>query len=71
VLKVRHWNYQGSTAVAVVIHHCPKESKTSIITANVGDSRAVLSRRGKAVDLTQVSVDLVDHTVRAPLVHFV
>eukprot|EP00953_Heterococcus_sp_UTEX-ZZ885_P024940 13593-Heterococcus_DN1.PRE.3 len=53
VLKVRHWNYQGSTAVAVVIHHCPKESKTSIITANVGDSRAVLSRRGKAVDLTQ------------------
>ncbi|CAM9532733.1 unnamed protein product, partial [Phaeothamnion confervicola] len=53
VLQVRHWSYQGSTAVAMVLHR-DGQGRRSIITANVGDSRAVLSRRGRAVDLTQV-----------------
>jgi len=44
----------GSTAVAVVLHTDEKSSKSSLITANIGDSRAVLSRRGRAVDLTKV-----------------
>lgn len=52
----------GSTAVVVVVHadETPQakaanggKAKTSIISANVGDSRAVLSRRGRAVDLTE------------------
>jgi serine/threonine protein phosphatase PrpC len=55
VLKVRHWSYQGSTAVAVVVHPTePGGRECSIITANVGDSRAVLCRRGKSVELTKV-----------------
>ncbi|KAG5186545.1 phosphatase 2C-like domain-containing protein [Tribonema minus] len=55
VLKVRHWSYQGSTAVAVVIHPTVAggNGNCSIITANVGDSRAVLCRRGKAVEITK------------------
>jgi len=53
----------GSTAVVVVLHsdETPAaraanggKARMSIISANVGDSRAVLSRRGKAVDLTEV-----------------
>lgn len=61
--QVRHWAYMGSTAVVVVVHsdETPEakaanggKAKLSIISANVGDSRAVLSRRGKAVDLTEV-----------------
>ncbi len=61
--KVRHWAYMGSTAVVVVLHsdETPAaraanggKARMSIISANVGDSRAVLSRRGKAVDLTEV-----------------
>lgn len=59
---MRHWSYMGSTAVVVVVHadETPQakaanggKAKTSIISANVGDSRAVLSRRGRAVDLTE------------------
>jgi len=57
VLKVRHWSYMGSTAVAVVIHAQGQgegqPAKRTLISANVGDSRAVLSRRGKAMDLTE------------------
>lgn len=44
--------YQGSTAVAVVLHEEPDGTRT-LVSANVGDSRAVLSRRGRAVDLTR------------------
>lgn len=55
----------GSTAVVVVLHtdETPEvkaanggKAKMSIFSANVGDSRAVLSRRGRAVDLTEVCV---------------
>lgn len=44
--------YQGSTAVAVALHEEPDGSRT-LVSGNVGDSRAVLSRRGRAVDLTR------------------
>ncbi|CAJ1959279.1 unnamed protein product [Cylindrotheca closterium] len=44
--------YQGSTAVAVIMH-VDKDKKRTILAANVGDSRAVLSRSGKAVPLTR------------------
>lgn len=44
--------YQGSTAVAVAIHEGPNGFRT-LVSGNVGDSRAILSRRGKAVDLTR------------------
>lgn len=44
--------YQGSTAVAVVVHE-GEDGHRTIMSANVGDSRAILSRKGKAVDLTR------------------
>jgi serine/threonine protein phosphatase PrpC len=44
--------YQGSTAVAVLMHESDEGHRT-LISANVGDSRAILSRRGKAIDLTR------------------
>jgi serine/threonine protein phosphatase PrpC len=44
-------NYQGSTAVAVYMHEY--HGHRTLLSANVGDSRAVLSRHGRAVDLTR------------------
>jgi len=44
-------SHQGSTAVAVVLHESEDGHRT-LLSANVGDSRAVLSRKGRAVDLT-------------------
>lgn len=52
VLRHKALNFVGSTAVAVVIHENPGGYRT-LISANVGDSRAILSRNGKAVDLTK------------------
>lgn len=46
VLKVRGWNHQGSTAAVICV------DGGSIWAANIGDSRAVLSRAGDAIDLT-------------------
>ena len=47
------WSYQGSTAVVCVLHTDEAEGgATTVLSANVGDSRAVLSREGEAVDLT-------------------
>ena len=50
------WSYQGSTAVVCVLHteggSGGVEEKTTVLSANVGDSRAVLSRDGEAIDLT-------------------
>lgn len=51
VNRISHWSFQGSTAVAVWIHSESKDERT-VVAANVGDSRAVLSRNGSAIDLT-------------------
>mmetsp|Transcript_43851 Transcript_43851/g.74858 ORF Transcript_43851/g.74858 Transcript_43851/m.74858 type:complete len:372 (-) Transcript_43851:208-1323(-) len=53
VCRIGHWSFQGSTALAVVIQENVDTGTRSIVTANVGDSRAVLSRRGIAIDLTK------------------
>lgn len=53
VQRISHWSYQGSTALAVKLHKHVSSPKTVLIAANVGDSRAVLCRGGKAVDLTK------------------
>lgn len=53
ILRVSRWRLQGTTAVAVLIHEEGEDRLTArrnIITVNIGDSRAVLSRRGIAVD---------------------
>jgi serine/threonine protein phosphatase PrpC len=50
-LKEEHLIHQGSTAVAVVVH-VGEDGHRTLLSANVGDSRAILSRGGKAVDLT-------------------
>lgn len=52
VLGLDEMQYQGSTAVAVAMHHAEDGSRT-LVSANVGDSRAILCRKGKAVDLTR------------------
>ena len=53
-LQIERFTFEGSTAVVVKLH----EGKW--VTANVGDCRAVLSREGKAVDLSN------DHKPNAP-----
>jgi serine/threonine protein phosphatase PrpC len=53
VQKISHWSYQGSTAVAVKLHKSASSNNTVLISANVGDSRAVLCRAGKAIELTR------------------
>jgi serine/threonine protein phosphatase PrpC len=52
ILQNDELRYQGSTAVAVVLHESQDGHRT-LLSANVGDSRAILSRHGKAVDLTK------------------
>jgi protein phosphatase len=52
VLANESLSYQGSTAVAVVVHE-GEDGHRTLLSANVGDSRAILSRRGRAVDLTR------------------
>ena len=53
VNRISHWSFQGSTAVAVMIHEGPVESsgviQRTLIVANVGDSRAILCRGDGAV----------------------
>eukprot|EP00584_Thalassiosira_punctigera_P024713 CAMPEP_0172554438 /NCGR_PEP_ID=MMETSP1067-20121228/54538_1 /TAXON_ID=265564 ORGANISM="Thalassiosira punctigera, Strain Tpunct2005C2" /NCGR_SAMPLE_ID=MMETSP1067 /ASSEMBLY_ACC=CAM_ASM_000444 /LENGTH=383 /DNA_ID=CAMNT_0013342807 /DNA_START=13 /DNA_END=1164 /DNA_ORIENTATION=+ len=53
VCRIGHWSFQGSTALAVVIHENIDDGSRLIVSANVGDSRAVLSRNGMAIDLTK------------------
>ncbi|CAJ1946371.1 unnamed protein product [Cylindrotheca closterium] len=53
VQRISHWSFQGSTAVAVWVHEDRAKAKKTIVTANVGDSRAVLSRNGTAYDLSK------------------
>ena len=56
VCNVKTWNRQGSTATIVycnIFHNNNNNNNdNTIITCNVGDSRAVLCRGGKAIDLT-------------------
>ena len=56
--RVSHWSYQGSTAVAVMIHEETVnengEIQRTLISANVGDSRAILcTRDGTVAQLTR------------------
>ena len=62
VLENDMLQFQGSTAVAVLIHEklggdssneTTKHRHRTLLSANIGDSRAVLSRNGRAVDLTR------------------
>jgi len=52
VIKLDELVYQGSTAVCVVLH-VANDGKRTLLTANIGDSRAILCRGDKAVDLTR------------------
>jgi len=52
ILSRDEFEYQGSTAVAVVLHEASDGQRT-LISANIGDSRGVLSRGGRAIDLTR------------------
>lgn len=72
VQRIVHWSYQGSTAVAAWIHEekshstdgnssVPSPPQHTIITANVGDSRAILSRNASAINLTR------DHKPNDPI----
>jgi len=47
-----HFEYQGSTAVVVLVH-VGENGERTLISANVGDSRAILCRGRKAIDLTR------------------
>ena len=59
VQRISHWSYQGSTAVAAWLHHNTSasedhdEAETTLIVANVGDSRAIYGCNGKAIPLTR------------------
>jgi len=46
------YEYQGSTAVATLLHEANDGTRT-LLSANIGDSRGVLSRNGRAIDLTR------------------
>jgi len=52
ILHKDEFEYQGSTAVAVILHEA-NDGKRTLISANIGDSRGVLSRGGRAIDLTR------------------
>eukprot|EP00546_Thalassionema_frauenfeldii_P004393 CAMPEP_0178913308 /NCGR_PEP_ID=MMETSP0786-20121207/10767_1 /TAXON_ID=186022 /ORGANISM="Thalassionema frauenfeldii, Strain CCMP 1798" /LENGTH=442 /DNA_ID=CAMNT_0020586029 /DNA_START=101 /DNA_END=1426 /DNA_ORIENTATION=+ len=52
VIGKEEMQYQGSTAVTVTIHE-EKDGSRTLLSANVGDSRAVLCRGGTALDLTK------------------
>lgn len=64
ILKISHWSFQGSTAIVIWLHEEQEErsmgdesgssaKRRTILAANIGDSRAVLSRDNKAWDLSR------------------
>jgi serine/threonine protein phosphatase PrpC len=52
ILSNDEYEYQGSTAVAILLHEANDGMRT-LLSANIGDSRGILARDGKAVDLTR------------------
>eukprot|EP00617_Octactis_speculum_P013108 CAMPEP_0185755476 /NCGR_PEP_ID=MMETSP1174-20130828/13967_1 /TAXON_ID=35687 /ORGANISM="Dictyocha speculum, Strain CCMP1381" /LENGTH=332 /DNA_ID=CAMNT_0028434037 /DNA_START=218 /DNA_END=1216 /DNA_ORIENTATION=+ len=60
VVNVPAWNEQGSTVAAAVVVDGDASGSKVVVTANIGDSRIVLSRLGTAVELTE------DHKPNAP-----
>ncbi|KAL7465978.1 hypothetical protein ACHAXS_006282 [Conticribra weissflogii] len=52
ILQHDEFEYQGSTAIAVLLHETPDGVRT-LLSANIGDSRGILSRSGRAVDLSR------------------
>ncbi len=52
ILRHDEYEYQGSTAVATLLHEASDGTRT-LISANIGDSRGILSRNGTAIDLTR------------------
>jgi len=52
VQRIRHWSFIGSTAVCIFLVDQGNNLNPVLISANIGDSRAVLSRNGKAIDVT-------------------
>ena len=52
ILHNDEYEYQGSTAVATLLHESSDGTRT-LLSANIGDSRGVLSRNGRAIDLTR------------------
>lgn len=53
VLDADDFQFQGSTAVAIYMHEDKHTSERTIISTNIGDSRAILSRGSVAIDLTR------------------
>ena len=56
VLRIVHWSYQGSTAVVCWLHEGldgEGDRIRTLVAANIGDSRLVLSRDGEAVALSR------------------
>ena len=51
-MEVEDFEYIGSTAVATLLHETNDGTRT-LLSANIGDSRGVLSRSGTAVELTR------------------
>ncbi len=54
VMSIKEWRREGSCAINVVV------TDEDIICANIGDSRAVLSRRHRAIPLS------MDHKPNRP-----
>lgn len=52
ILHNDEYEYQGSTAVATLLHEATDGTRT-LLSANIGDSRGILSRKGRAIDLTR------------------
>jgi serine/threonine protein phosphatase PrpC len=52
ILRDDEYEYQGSTAVVTLLHEA-KDGTRTLVSANIGDSRGVLSRNGAAIDLTR------------------
>lgn len=58
VQRINHWSYQGSTAVAAWLHYDnidenQSNKKTTLVVANIGDSRAIYGRNGTVLELTK------------------